>query len=110
MQEYHPDRLGEYVKLTDMKKEGYLGPVYGKVSEGPPSYLYSHHPKGKVWLIGSTTTTWSLRLNKLDSGDPEHSCPFSWEEGYEWEYLQSKKGEKEVWLKDTDLQINCLDE
>jgi len=109
VKEYHPDRLGEYTKLTDMHKEGYLAPVYGKVSPGAPSYLYSHHPKGKVWLLGSTTSTWSLRLNKLSSSG-DHDCPFDWKAEEEWEYLQSKKGEKEVWLRDTDLKIECLDE
>jgi hypothetical protein len=46
--EYHPDRLGEYALLADKGKEGYLAPVYAAVGPGPPSYLYSHHPKGKV--------------------------------------------------------------
>jgi len=109
VREYHPDRLGEYTLLTDMHKEGYLAPVYAKVSPGPPSYLYSHHPKGKVWLVGSTTSTWSLRLNKLSSAE-ENDCPFDWQPGEEWEYLQSKKGEKEVWLRDTDLKIECIDQ
>jgi len=109
VKEYHPERLGVYTKLTDMYKEGYLAPVYGKVSEGAPSYLYSHHPKGKVWLIGSTTSTWSLRLNKLESND-DHDCPFDLKEDEEWEYLQSKKGDKEVWLRDIDLNIECIDE
>ena len=106
--EYHPDRLGEYTKLSDMYKEGYLTPVYAKVTPGSPSYLYSHHPKGKVWFLGSTTDSWSMRLNKLNSGD-DHDCPFEWKEEEQWEYLQSKTGEKEVWLGDTDLQIECLD-
>ena len=43
-------------------------------SPGPPSYLYSHHPQGKVWLMGSTTSTWSLRLNKLTS-QLDQDCP-----------------------------------
>lgn len=108
--EYHPDRLGEYTMLSDTHKDGYLAPVYAKVSPGSPSYLYSHHPKGKVWFLGSSTDTWSMRLNKLHSGDDETTdCPFEWKEEEEWEYLQSKKGEKEVWLRDTNLKIECLD-
>ena len=31
--------------LSDTHKDGYLAPVYAKVSPGSPSYLYSHHPK-----------------------------------------------------------------
>lgn len=106
--EYHPDRLGEYRKLPDMYKEGYLTPVYEKITSGPPSFLYAHHPKGKVWLLGSSKDTWSMRLNKLNSGE-DHDCPFEWKEEEAWEYLQSKKGEKEVWLRDTDIKIECLD-
>jgi len=108
VREYHPERLGVYTRLSDKHKEGYLTPVYGKVSEGAPSYLYSHHPKGKVWLIGSTTSTWSVRLNKLSS-TADHDCPFD-SHGEEWEYLQSKKGDKEVWLRDNDLKIECIDD
>jgi len=107
--QYHPDSLGTYVKLTNMYKDGYLAPVYAKESEGPPSYLYSHHPKGKVWLVGSSTNSWSLRLNKLSS-EADHDCPFDLLPDVEWEYLQSKKGEKEVWLTITDLKIECLEE
>ena len=110
--EYHPHRLGEYILLPDKQKEGYLTPVYTKVQEGPdpvqPSYLYSHHPKGKVWLIGSTTDSWAMRINKLDSGE-DHDCPLKWKEEEAWEYLQSKNGEKEVWLRDTNVEIECLD-
>ena len=112
--EYHPDRLGEYILQPDKHKEGYLTPVYAKVQEGPdpvqPSYLYSHHPKGKVWLIGSSTDSWSMRINKLASGE-DHDCPLKWKEEEAWEYLQSKSknDEKEVWLRDTNVEIECLD-
>jgi len=106
--EYHPDRLGEYTKLEGKHKEGFLAPQYAKVNPGSPSYLFSHHPKGKVWFLGSSTDSWSMRLNKLNSGD-DHDCPFEWKEEEEWEYLQSKKGEKEVWLRDTEIKIECLD-
>ena len=39
-------------------QEGYLAPVYAAVPTGKPgfkpSYLYSHHPKGKVTLLHYT--------------------------------------------------------
>lgn len=123
--EYSPDRLGEYVRLQGKAKEGYQAPVYAK-SYGAPSYLYSHDILGRVWLMGSSTHSWSLRLNLLDSENlPE--CPFyprpeseeESEDYYEdgspipmekvgWEYLQSKRGENEVWLKDYDLSVTCI--
>jgi len=110
--EYHPSTLGLYVKQEGTAKDGYLAPMYKKEEDenGPAAFLYSHHPRGKVWLVGSSTATWSLRLSKLDGlpGEEENtSCPLSWEEGREWEYLQSRKGDKEVWLRDKDLEITC---
>ena len=88
-------------------QEGYLAPVYAAVGPGAPSYLYSHHPTGKVtlipsihnmvkcyigskkfqkelvfrcfhvqvWTIGSSETSWSLRLNKLTSPEEQRTCP-----------------------------------
>jgi len=121
--EYHPDRLGEYVLMPGMSKEGYTAPVYAKATGGPPSYLYSHDIKGRVWLMGSTTTSWSLRLNLLDSDNvPEcPQYPREEEDYYDsqeympmekvgWEYLQSIRGEHEVWLKDYDLHVTCIDQ
>lgn len=118
--EYHPNRLGLYEKLEGKAKEGYLAPLYGK--EDGSSYLYSHDILGRVWLMGSTTNSWSLRLNLLESENiPE--CPiyprpgltdYSGEEELApmeklgWEYLQSKRGEHEVWLKDYTLTVQCV--
>ena len=39
--------------MTYYVQEGYLAPVYAGVGPGAPSYLYSHHPTGKVTLIPS---------------------------------------------------------
>lgn len=107
--EYHLKTLGVYSVQQDKGKEGWLAPYYRK-EQGEPSFLYSHHPRGKVWLVGSSTATWSLRLNKLTEPELLPSCPLSWREGEEWEYLQSKKGDKEVWLRDAELTIQCLDD
>jgi len=118
--EYHPNRLGEYVKLEGKIKEGYLTPMYAKEDES--SYLYSHDILGRVWMMGSTTSSWSLRINLLESENlPE--CPFyprpdlkDYTDEEElvpmqklgWEYLQSKRGEREVWLKDYTLTVQCI--
>jgi len=121
--EYSPDRLGEYVRLPGMAKEGYRAPVYAK-SSPPVSYLYSHDILGRVWLMGSSPHSWSLRLNLLESDNfPE--CPFYpkgkieeidyyEDENYVpmekigWEYLTKKTGDEEVWLKDYELEVTCL--
>ena len=50
-------------------KLGFLAPVYKKdkeVKEGkevPDQYLYSHHHEGRLWLIGKSYTSWSIRLD-----------------------------------------------
>jgi len=129
--EYHPDTLGEYTRHPTNAKEGYLAPVFAKVSGGTsaPSYLYSHDIKGRVWLMGSTTSTWSLRLNLIETEHshdvPSHECPFYPREEpidepdyYDeepipmektgWEYLQSKRGQHEVWLKDYGFAVTCI--
>jgi len=124
--EYHPDRLGEYTVLPGQAKEGYTAPVYAKTTVGPPSYLYSHDVQGRVWLMGSTTTTWNLRLNLLET-ETVPECPLYPRPDVEveerdyyddedvvpmekigWEYLQTKRGEHEVWLKDYTLEVTCI--
>jgi len=118
--EYHPDRLGVYTKLEGKHKEGYLAPLYAK--EDMSSYLFAHDILGRVWMLGSTPHSWSLRLNLLQSENlPE--CPFyprpeldDYEDPEElapmeklgWEYLQSKRGEHEVWLKDYTMTVTCI--
>ena len=51
-------------------KLGFLAPVYKKEAskdkegkEVPEQYLYSHHHEGRLWLIGKSYTSWSIRLD-----------------------------------------------
>ena len=100
-------------------------------------YLYSHHPSGHVWLVGRSLTTWSLRLNYLTymkniiaknkkekrssiEGTLGHRiCPIERQKredaapdmGFQypvWEYIQSRKGEDEIWLKDPVFDFVCI--
>ena len=101
-------------------------------------YLYSHHPSGHLWLVGRSLTTWSLRLNYLTYmknvvaknkedkrvGDirgtlGDRICPIG-RKNQEiaasdmdikypvWEYLQSRSGEDEIWLKDDIFDFVCI--
>lgn len=105
-------------------------------------FLYSHHPSGHLWLVGSSLKSWSLRLNflsymksvntknkemKLGPGVlgtlGHRACPINRKTQEEdatemlekmnlkypkWEYLQSKKGEDEIWLKDDIFDFECI--
>ena len=99
---------GSFKKLDRSESFDLLAPLY--YDSVKQLYLFSHHPKGKVWFLGSSTDSWSMRINKLASGE-DHDCPLKWKEEEAWEYLQSKSknDEKEVWLRDTNVEIECLD-
>lgn len=126
--EYHPNKLGIYHVVPHTEKIGFLGPVFKK--DGQPSqYLYSHHPLGRLWLLGQSYTTWSIRLNLITGFQEDEEDEFVDEEDYDgatrygsesfcptnrppegavWEYLQSRSGEEEIWLKDDVFKITCI--
>jgi hypothetical protein len=54
---------GIYHLEPSANKLGFLSPVYKK--EGAEQYLYSHQPKGFLWLIGQTYTTWYVHCMQL---------------------------------------------
>ena len=53
-----------------------------------------------------------MRLNLLKLSEEEELgpyCPFdSPPKGSVWEYLQSRSGEDEIWLKDDNFKIKCV--
>ena len=51
-----------------------------------------------MWTIGSTETTWSLRLNKLTSPEEQRTCPLDTPED-KWESWFWSGGEHFVWIK-----------
>ena len=56
---------GLYHIVPHTLKIGFLAPVYKKEgSKGVPAqYLYSHHHEGRLWLMGQSYTSWSIRLD-----------------------------------------------
>ena len=44
---------------------GFLAPIYKKEAKDgiPAQYLYSHQPEGRLWLLGQSYTSWSVRLD-----------------------------------------------
>lgn len=143
--EYHKNTLGIYTRVKDVD-EGFTAPVFKKGGDDGAGtgdmFLYSHHPSGHLWLVGSTLKSWSLRLNFLSYmksvstknkemklgpgvlGSLGHrACPINRKTQEEdatemlekmnlkypkWEYLQSKKGEDEIWLKDDIFDFECI--
>ena len=56
--------IGIYRLVPHTIKHGFLAPVYKK--EGNPvQYLYSHHHEGRLWLLGQSYTSWSIRLDMV---------------------------------------------
>jgi hypothetical protein len=47
---------GIYHIEPSANKLGFLSPVFKK--EGVDEFLYSHHPQGRIWLVGQSYTTW----------------------------------------------------
>jgi len=130
--EYHPQKLGLYHSVPHSLKLGFLAPVFKKEADNhagyPEQYLYSHHHEGRLWLLGKSYTSWSIRLDlvsdyKEDIKVPPESAYFGHTthgpigafcptqappEGNKWEYIQSRNGEDEIWLKDDIFKIYCV--
>lgn len=128
--EYHPQKLGLYHIVPHTLKLGFLAPVYKKEgSKGvPDQYLYSHHHEGRLWLMGQSYTSWSIRLDLVSKfreeiivepiydygsmtthGSLGPFCPTQQPpEGTVWEYLQGRNNEDEIWLKDANFRIHCI--
>ena len=81
-----------------------------------------------MWLVGKSYTFWSLRLDLINYGKeekeeddyenedeeeveekPKQFCPTGPPpEGAVWEYLHSRNGEDEIWLKDAIFEAKCV--
>ena len=107
--EQHKHLEGVYEKLQHSESREFVAPVF-KMKGG--FYLYSHHHEGRFWLIGSSLTTWSLRLRLLggvNENDDSNGllCPDSVIEG--WRFLAKRDGEKETWLKADEMRVECAE-
>ncbi|CAB4066063.1 unnamed protein product [Lepeophtheirus salmonis] len=72
--QYHPEKIGIYRKISRPDKLNFQLPVFKM--DGKEFYLYSHHPLGRLWLIGSTYVSWSLRLNLIHNRHLDsYYCP-----------------------------------
>merc|ERR1711910_182248 len=115
--EYHPQKLGIYRLVPHTIKHGFLAPVYKKEGN-PDQYLYSHHHEGRLWLMGQSYTSWSIRLDLVSKfrddiiiepvyqygifsrtthGKMGPFCPTQMPpEGTVWEYLQGRNDDDEI--------------
>ena len=102
---------GTYTQTTDIDIQSeFLAPVFTKSTPGSTTvhHIYSHHHQGKLWLLGSTFGSWSLRLNLMEVEDfeeDETACPLSWGN---WEYLQGREGQEEFWEQDGNFTVECV--
>ena len=103
--ELHSHLFGIYKRI---RSKEFLAPLYEK--ENNSAFLYSHHHEGRVWLIGTSLTSWSLRLDLTEAKmipNQNIFCP----NNLQWEYLTDIQGQREKWEKaQTELVVSCVDE
>ena len=63
---------GVYHRVPYTLKLGFLAPVFKKEAHhpdqgDPEQFLYSHHHEGRLWLLGQSYTTWSIRLDLVSN-------------------------------------------
>ncbi|XP_059098290.1 uncharacterized protein LOC131892433 isoform X1 [Tigriopus californicus] len=107
----HPEKIGVYELQEFRSLDGILSPLYKHVSG--KFWLYSHHHRGQLWLIGSSLKSWSLRLNLRNPDQDDgfgQSCPdHGPSRAKSWEYLQRKLHEEEIWKPDKNAKLFCRD-
>lgn len=94
---------GTFSKI-DEKQYGLLAPLYYEPING--LYLFSHHPKGRMWQVSPKLSTTPLRIifNKDDS------CPDSGNRDVVWEWFNTTTDQgQQLYVKDQHVQIKCLD-
>ena len=102
----NPGLMGVYNRVDDVD-DGFLAPVFGK---GDDAFLYSHHHQGRVWLLGRSLTTWSMRLDLIGvDADVESAafCPDDERTGGKWAFLQSQQRGEQVWV-DSVVSVECV--
>ena len=97
---------GTFTKIN-AAEFGLMAPLYRDEIKG--LYLFSHHPKGRVWQVSTKLSTTPLR-SVFDSDD---SCPDSKLAGgdysvWEWFNKTTKEGQQ-LYVKDRHIHIKCLD-
>lgn len=81
---------------------GLLAPLYMDEMKG--LFLFSHHPKGRVWQVSTKLSTTPLR----GVFSKDNACPDS--EDIEWEWFNTTTAQgQQLYVKDDHIKVKCLD-
>jgi hypothetical protein len=68
-------------------------------------YLFSHHPRGKVWQVSTKLSTTPLRGVHADG---DSACPDN--ESIVWEWFNTTTTEgQQLYVKDSNIHVKCID-
>ncbi len=93
---------GNFTRI-DEKEYGLMAPLYR--DEHKDLFLFSHHPKGRVWQVSTKLSTTPLRGIFPKSG----SCPDA-EPDITWEWFNTTTPQgQQLYVKDPHIKVKCLD-
>lgn len=92
---------GNFTKIIG-REYGLLAPLY--YDHVKDLYLFSHHPRGRVWQVSTKLSTTPLR--GIFSEDD--SCPDSANIEWEWFNTTTAAGQQ-LYVKDKNVVVKCLD-
>lgn len=92
---------GTFAKI-DANKYGLLSPLY--YDKMKDLYLFSHHPKGRVWQVSTKLSTTPLR----GVFPEDNSCPDSNSITWEWFNTTTAQGQQ-LYVPDENVHVKCLD-
>ena len=93
--------MGDFQHI-DEKEYGLLAPLYRDPIKD--LYLFSHHPKGRVWQISTKLTSTPMRATFAK----DDSCPDDAGVVFEWFNTTSPTGQQ-LYVQDHNVKIKCVD-
>jgi hypothetical protein len=92
-------------ELSDENDDGglLLAPTYFDSEKN--LFLFSHHPRGKVWQVSTKFTTTPLRGVHPGS---DAACPDN--DAIQWEWFNASTPEgQQIYVKDANIHVKCID-
>ncbi len=93
---------GNFTRVEDSRTYGLLAPLYRDPVKD--LYLFSHHPKGRVWQVSTKLSTTPLR----GVFPHDNSCPDTETITWEWFNTTTPQGQQ-LYVKDRHIAIKCVD-
>jgi hypothetical protein len=93
---------GDFQFLNDTES-GLLAPMY--FDQAKQLYLFSHHPRGKVWQVSTKLSTTPLR-GVHPGGEP--ACPDNDAISWEWFNTTTTEGQQ-LYVQDNHIHVKCVD-